>query len=66
MKEQDLIRSPQPQSGRTRKDSLESVWCDLLLWLQKDPDTNDRDLLARPRSDHPGRSTPRCGPCSTG
>ena len=31
------------------------MWCDVLLWLQKDPDTNAKDPLARLRSAHPGR-----------
>ena len=35
--------------------SFEGVWCDVLLWLQKDPDTNAKVLLARLRSAHPGR-----------
>ena len=25
------------------------MWCDVLLWLQKDPDTNAKDLLAKLR-----------------
>ena len=44
-----------PRHWRTRKDPFEGVWCDVLLWLQKDPDTNAKDLLARLRSAHLGR-----------
>ena len=44
-----------PRHWRTRKDPFEGVWCDVLLWLQKDPGTNAKDLLARLRSAHPGR-----------
>ena len=44
-----------PRHWRTRKDPFEGVWCDVLLWLQKDPDTNAKDLLARLREAHPGR-----------
>ena len=44
-----------PRHRRTRKDPFEGVWCDVLLWLQKDPDTNAKDPLARHRSAHPGR-----------
>ena len=33
----------------------EGVWCDVLLWLQKDPDTNAKDLLAKLCTAHPGR-----------
>ena len=34
---------------------FEGVWCDVLLWLQKDPDTNANDLLAKLREAYPGR-----------
>ena len=36
-----------PRHWRTRKDPFERVWCDVLLWLQKDPGTNAKDLLAK-------------------
>ena len=43
-----------PRHWRTREDPFEGVWCDVLLWLQKDPDTTAKDLLAilaaRPRN----------------
>ena len=32
---------------RTRKDSLEGVWCNVLLWFERDPDTTIKDLMAR-------------------
>ena len=44
-----------PRHWRTRKDPFEGVWCDVLLWLEKDPDTNAKDLPARLRKAHPGR-----------
>ena len=44
-----------PRQWRTRKDPFEGVWCEVLLWLQQDPDTNAKDLLAKLRGDHPGR-----------
>ena len=56
-----------PRHWRTRKDPFEGVWCDVLLWLQKDPDTNAKDLLHG--FGHPnqrGSATPSCGPCSAG
>ena len=56
-----------PRHWRTRKDPFEGVWCDVLLWLQKDPDTNAKDMLHG--FGHPnqrGSATPSCGPCSTG
>ena len=44
-----------PRHWRTRKGPFEGMWSDVLLWLQKDLDTNAKDLLARLRSAHPGR-----------
>ena len=44
-----------PRHWRTRKDPFEGVWCDVLPWLEKEPDTNAKDLLARLRKAHPGR-----------
>ena len=40
---------------RTRKDPFEGVWGHMLLWLQNDPDTNAKDLLAKLREAYPGR-----------
>ena len=31
------------------------MWCEVLLWLQKDPDTNTEDLLAKLHEAYPGR-----------
>ena len=44
-----------PRHWRTRKDPFEGVWRDVLLWLEKEPDTNAKDLLAKLRKAHPGR-----------
>ena len=44
-----------PRHWRTRKDPFEGAWCDVLLWLQDDPDTNAKDLLARLCQAHSGR-----------
>ena len=44
-----------PRHWRTRKDPFEGVWCDVLLWLQKDPDTTAKDLLAKLSQAHPDR-----------
>ena len=49
----DQVRSP--RHWRTRKDPFEGVWRHVLLWLQKDPDTNAKDLLAKLREAYPGR-----------
>ena len=48
-------RARPPRHWRTRKDPFEGVWCDVLLWLQKDPDTNAKVLLAKLGQAHPGR-----------
>ena len=37
------------------KDPFEGVWRHVLLWLQNDPDTNAKDLLAKLREAYPGR-----------
>ena len=44
-----------PRHWRTRKDPFEGGWCDVLLWLQKNPATNAKELLARLRAAHRGR-----------
>ena len=49
----DQVRSI--RHWRTRKDPFEGVWREVLLWLQNDPDTNARDLLAKLREAYPGR-----------
>ena len=41
-------------TGVPGRDPFEGVWCDVLLWLQKDPDTNAKDLLAKLCTAHPG------------
>ena len=44
-----------------RKDSFESVWCDVFLWLERDSDATAKDLLARPRQlIRNGSATPNC------
>jgi hypothetical protein len=40
---------------RTRKDPFETVWLDVLQWLQRDPDTTAKSLFQRLQADHPGR-----------
>ena len=40
---------------RTRKDPFETVWCDILLWLQEDPDAPAKSLFERLKQEHPGR-----------
>ena len=49
----DQVRSP--RHWRTRNDLFEGVWCDVLSWLQKAPDTNAKNLLAKLREIYPDR-----------
>ena len=44
------------------------VWCDVLGWLQEEPDASAVALLSRLQSAHPDRSTARhvCVPCTQG
>lgn len=57
--EQDLAdREPRvkpPRHWRTRKDPFEGVWCDVLEWLQEDPDASAMALLSRLQAEHPDR-----------
>ena len=46
-------RARPPRHWRTGKDPFEGMWFEALLWLEKDPDTNAKDLLARLRKAHP-------------
>ena len=43
-----------PRNWRTRVDPFESVWPELLDWLQRDPDTTAKDLFQRLRIKYPG------------
>jgi len=43
-----------PRNWRTRVDPFESVWPELLDWLQRDPDTTAKDLFERLRTKYPG------------
>ena len=44
-----------PRTRRTRPDPFEGVWCDLLSWLQEDPDAKAIALLNRLKSAYPDR-----------
>ena len=46
--------SSSPRNWRTRLDPFESVWPELLDWLQRDPDTTAKDLFQRLRTKYPG------------
>ena len=42
---------------RTRRDPFEGAWCDVLDWLQEDPDASAMALLGHLESEHPDRSS---------
>ena len=58
---QDAARTPQerrvqpPRTWRTRPDPFEGVWCDVLGWLQEDPDASAVALLGRLQEAEPER-----------
>jgi hypothetical protein len=45
----------QPRSWRTRQDPFESVWPEILLWLQEKPDATGKSLLEQLHREYPGR-----------
>ena len=48
-------RARAPHTWRTRKDPFEGVWCDVLGWLQEDPDASAVALLRRLQEAEPDR-----------
>jgi hypothetical protein len=40
---------------RTREDPFESVWPEILLWLQNQPDSTAKSLIERLQKQYPGR-----------
>ena len=44
-----------PRTWRTRKDPFDGVWCEVLEWLQVDPDASAVALLDRLQSTYPDR-----------
>jgi hypothetical protein len=44
-----------PRPWRTRKDPFEEVWPEILLWLQRDPDSTAKSLMERLQCTYPGR-----------
>jgi hypothetical protein len=45
--------APSPRHCRTHKDPFESVWPEILLWLQADPEATAKSLLARLQQAYP-------------
>ena len=50
-----MAGTPGFRHWRARRDPFEGVWSYVLLWLEKGPDTNAKDLLARLSRAHPNR-----------
>jgi hypothetical protein len=48
-------QSPKPRHWRTRKNPFETVWYDVLRWLQESPETTAKDLFKRLKLEYPGR-----------
>ena len=48
-------RPTKPRHWRTRKDPFETVWFDVLRWLQHAPDSTAKALFERLQREHPGR-----------
>ena len=48
-------RAQPPRTWRTRPDPFEGVWCDVLGWLQEDPDASAVVLLGRLQEAEPDR-----------
>ena len=48
-------RAQPPRTWRTRPDPFEGVWCDVLSWLQEDPDASAVVLLGRLQEAEPDR-----------
>jgi hypothetical protein len=44
-----------PHTWRTRKDPFEEVWPEILLWLQRDPDSTAKSLMERLQRAYPDR-----------
>jgi hypothetical protein len=44
-----------PRTWRTRKDPFETVWPEVLLWLQQDPELTAKSLMERLQRDYPGQ-----------
>jgi len=48
-------KSSKPHYWRSRKDPYEGVWCEVLDWLQQEPDVTAKSLLKRLQDKYPGR-----------
>ena len=48
-------KSAKTRHWRSRKDPYEGVWCEVLDWLQQEPDVTAKSLLKRLQYEYPGR-----------
>jgi len=48
-------QSPKPRYWRTRKDPFETVWYQVLRWLQESPEITAKELFERLQCEYPGR-----------
>jgi hypothetical protein len=48
-------QSAKPRHWRTRKNSFEAVWLEILRWLQDSPEANAKQLFQRLQQKYPGR-----------
>ena len=48
-------KDTQPRPWRTRQDPFESVWPEILLWLQENPEATAKALLGRLHQQYPGQ-----------
>lgn len=51
--------SPKARYWRTRENPFKNVWTDILLWLQKEPDSTAKVLLERLNDKYPGQFSPK-------
>jgi len=51
--------APKARHWRTREDPPKKVWVDILLWLQKEPDSTAKALLERLSEKYPGEFSPK-------
>ena len=57
--EKDAPKARAPHTWRTHPDPFEGVWCEILHWLQKEPDATATVLLDRLIRRHPDRFSRR-------
>ena len=51
---------PKVRYWRTREDPFKDVWTDILLWLQKEPDSSAKLILQKLDEEYPGQFEVKC------